>query len=235
MHNKKKPPLIGITSDLQEINDKQAYFVYRAYADAVGKYNGIPVLITYTGNAKVIVDRLDGLVITGGGFDIPPAMYGEQAIMPLKTIRERTALESSLYVESLKKGIPVLGVCGGMQLINVIAGGSLYQDIKKQAPGNPDHFIDHSKGSHGVTVKPNTFLHGIIGKNRTTINTSHHQAVKEPGKDIIVSAKAGDGIIEAIEHGDFPNVLGVQWHPERMGQDMPSIYKWLVAAAQKCM
>jgi putative glutamine amidotransferase len=229
MVKEKGVPLIGVTSDIKEINNKQAYFVYKAYTDAIEKSNGIPVLLTYTDYVKALANRLDGLVITGGDFDIPPAMYGEQPITSLKKMQERTTFESAMYIEALKKGIPVLGVCGGCQLINVIAGGSLYQDIKAQMQTN----LDHTKGSHDVKIEPNTTLHGIIGQDRTTVNTSHHQAVKTLGKDIIVSAIADDGIIEAIEHRDFPHVLGIQWHPERMGQDMLPIYKWLVTAASE--
>ncbi len=229
MLKEKRMPLIGITSDSREINDKQAYFVYKAYADAVEKCNGIPVLITYTANAKALVDRIDGLIVTGGGFDIPPAMYGEEPIMPLKTIPERTAFESAVYIESLKKDIPVLGICGGMQLINVIAGGSLYQDIKKQVP----YSRDHTKGEHVISITHGSLFSRIIRQNRPTTNTSHHQSIKEPGKGIAVSAKADDGIIEAIELKDFKKVLGIQWHPERMGQDMLQIYQWFVTMAQK--
>ncbi len=221
-------PFIGITADSGEINGRSAYFVYRAYADAVDQCKGIPVLLTHTAGIKFLADRLDGLVITGGDFDIPPAMYGEQPVMQLKTMPERTAFESAVYIESLKRGIPVLGVCGGMQLMNVIAGGSLYQDIKTQVHTSPGYQIDHSKGSHGIILESNTLLKGIIKQDKTTINTSHHQAVKEPGKGVIVCARSEDGIAEAIELKDFPNVLGVQWHPERMDQGMLSLYRWLI-------
>ncbi len=229
MGHEKKFPFIGITADTGEINNRPSFFIYKAYTQAVEHAGGIPVLLTDTAKIQGLVERIDGLVITGGNFDISPAMYGEQPVMALQTVPERTAFEAAVYIESLKRGIPVLGVCGGMQLINVIAGGSLYQDIKIQAPKS----YDHSKGEHGIAITHHTTLHAFIKKDRTTINTSHHQAIKEPGKGITVSAKADDGIIEAIEHRDFPNVLGVQWHPERMGQDMLSIYKWLVTATSE--
>ncbi len=224
MEQKKRVPLIGITADAGEINNRPSFFIYKAYTQAVEHAGGIPVVLTDTARIQGLVERIDGLVITGGGFDIPPAMYGEEPLMELTTIPERTAFESAVYMESLKRGIPVLGVCGGMQLINVIAGGSLYQDIKKQAPASRDH----SKGDHRITLEPHTILYGILGKKAVTTNTSHHQAVKAPGKDIVVSAKADDGIIEAIEHRDFLHVLGVQWHPERMDEAMLRIYQWLV-------
>jgi putative glutamine amidotransferase len=231
MGHEKKSPFIGITADAGEINNRPSFFIYKAYTQAVEHAGGIPVLLAGTAKTRELVERIDGLVITGGNFDISPALYGEQPIMDLQIVPERTAFEAAVYLESLKRGIPVLGVCGGCQLINVIAGGSLYQDINAQMQTS----LDHTKGSHGVTVESNTMLRSILGQDRTTVNTSHHQAVKTPGKDIIVSAKADDGIIEAVEHRDFPDVLGVQWHPERMGEDMQQIYKWLVTAAQKRM
>ena len=229
MQNQKGMPLIGITSDIQTFNDKQAYFVYKAYTDAIERFNGIPVLLTYTNYVNELVNKIDGLVITGGDFDIPPAMYGEEAIVPVKTLPQRTAFEPAVYIEALKKGIPVLGVCGGMQLINVVAGGTLYQDIKLQLKTN----IDHSSGTHNVIIeKKDTILQGIIKKHNLITNTSHHQSVKEPGEGVVASARAEDGVIEAIELKDFPYVLGVQWHPERMENDMLSIYQWLVVQAQ---
>lgn len=229
MRGTRKPPFIGITADVRELNKKQAYVVYRSYADAVEKENGLPVFIPYTGRVKDLVDRIDGLVITGGDFDIPPAMYGEEPVMDLRTVPERTAFESAVYTESLKKGIPVLGVCGGCQLINVLAGGSLYQDIKKQVSKS----LDHGKGEHRVCVSHGTILHNILVQNKTMTNSSHHQAVKEPGRGVIVSARSDDGIVEAIELKDYRNVLGMQWHPERMGQDMLLIYRWLVTKARR--
>ncbi|MGB9736070.1 MAG: gamma-glutamyl-gamma-aminobutyrate hydrolase family protein [bacterium] len=229
MSKKKTKPIVGITPDRKDINNRRAYFTYKAYVDAIEESNGIPIILTYTGNAKALIEQIDGLLITGGNFDIPPEMYGEKPILPLKTIKERTLFESNIYIEALKKGIPVLGVCGGMQLINVIAGGSLYQDIKTQIKTN----IDHGNGTHQVNIKPRSILHKILRQSRLTTNTSHHQAIKKPGKGVIVSARAVDGIIEAIELKEFPDVIGVQWHPERMQENVNLIYRWLVTSAQK--
>jgi len=222
-------PLIGITSDSTEINGRETYFVYTAYANAVKQCNGIPVLLVNTKAAGFTVERIDGLVIAGGDFDIPAAMYGEDAVVETKTCPERTRFESEVYTESLKRGIPVLGICGGMQLINVIAGGSLFQDIKKRVPDS----LDHLHGNHEIILKSGTLLSGIIKQNRIITNTNHHQSVKKTGKGVIVSAKAEDGIIEAIELKDFPGILGVQWHPERMDAEMLSIYRWLITQALK--
>ncbi len=229
MERERKFPLIGVTADTGEINGRPSFFIYKAYTRAIELAGGMPVLLTETAQAPDLVDRIDGLVISGGNFDIPPALYGEDPIMELLTLPERTAFEAALYIASLKKGIPVLGICGGCQLINVIAGGSLYQDLRMQAPKSRDH----SQGMHEAVIEPHTTLHTILGQDSVVTNTSHHQAVREPGRDIIVSAKADDGIIEAIEHKDFAHVLGIQWHPERMGEDMLRIYRWLVAAAKK--
>lgn len=229
MERERKFPLIGITADTGEINGRPSFFIYKAYTRAVELAGGMPVLFTETTRSTDLVDRIDGLVISGGNFDIPPALYGEEPIMELITVPERTAFEAAVYIASLKKGIPVLGICGGCQIINVIAGGSLYQDLAQQAP----HSSNHTQGMHEVVIEHNTLLHGILGKDSTPANSSHHQAVREPGKDIVVCARAGDGVIEAIEHRDFPNVLGIQWHPERMDEEMLRIYRWLVDTAKK--
>ncbi|MCL4557030.1 MAG: gamma-glutamyl-gamma-aminobutyrate hydrolase family protein [Deltaproteobacteria bacterium] len=231
MAGRRKAPLIGITADSGEINKKRAYFAYRSYADAVERYKGIPVLVTYTASVRELADRIDGLVITGGDFDIPPALYGEEPSVQLREMPERTAFESALYIESLKKGIPVLGVCGGCQLINVIAGGSLHQDIERQLSSRNDRLLDHVRGTHRIAIEPHTMLYTILRRKRAVTNTSHHQAIKEAGRGVMVSARADDGVPEAIELKDFPDVLGVQWHPERMGAGMLSIYGWLVGRA----
>ncbi len=233
MDRKRKAPLIGITPDSDEVHDKRAYFVYRSYADAVEKYGGIPVLLTYTSGVKELADWMDGLVITGGNFDIPPAMYGEEPLARLREMPERTAFESALYLESLKRRLPVLGICGGCQLINVVAGGSLYQDIAHQSRPRGGHPVDHARGTHRIAVGPHTTLAQVLKRTRALTNTSHHQAVKDAGRGVVVSAHASDGVPEAIELNEFPNVLGVQWHPERMGAGMLSIYGWLVARARE--
>lgn len=223
-------PIIGITTDI-EVNNEERFVVDRPYVVAIADAGGIPLFLpTLSGNGsllKDIVARVDGLLISGGR-DIDPKFYDEKPHPNLRPMKlERTESEMIMLEEALKRDMPVLGVCGGMQLINVFFGGSLYQDI----PSQISNALIHEKGFvHEVCVQENTLLQGIIKEKRFSIRSYHHQSVKSPGKGLRVSATCPDGIIEAIEWLDS-FVLGLQWHPEREGNEISDrIYKAFVDA-----
>lgn len=162
--------------------------------------------------AKRLASQLDGLIVSGGA-DFPAAMFGEQDIpkaniKPVNPARPR--FELALLPEFLKRGKPVLGICYGCQLFNIWRGGTLIQDIPLQRP----EAIDHREGQHTVRVAPGTRLHKIVGTEEFAVTTSHHQAVAKLARDAALAATAPDGIVEAIEFGDAPFFIGVQWHPE---------------------
>jgi putative glutamine amidotransferase len=229
-------PRIGISLDADE--SKARYELKRTYVDAVLGAGGLPILLPFVGppETEAYVAMLDGLVLSGGAFDVPPALYGEEprpACGPL--IQERTDTELRLLRGALASGLPVLGVCGGMQLLNVAMGGSLHQDLPTET-GIRTHQQGPPKDvpSHDVEIAPATRLAALAGAGRLRVNSTHHQAVKAVGPGLLVTARAPDGIIEGIELASHPFAIGVQWHPEsalRHERRHAGIYAGLVRAA----
>lgn len=242
-HGAPRRPLIGLTPDFSE-PEGQPFPLYELklpYAEAVLKAGGLPIVLPYADDPSVVqgyLDRIQGLVVTGGAFDIPPAHYGEEAregLGPLKPLR--TAFESALMRGALARQLPLLGICGGMQLLNVILGGTLYQDVDTEVPGVRPHQQTHDRSQphHPVEVKDHTLLAEALGRGQLMVNSTHHQAVKALGREVVASATSPDGLVEAIE-GPGPGLaLGVQWHPEYLLQSVPlhlGIYKLLVQRAR---
>ena len=223
---KSSPPLIGITADLSEARPRSAtshestIFLPRRYCRAVESSGGIPFLLPFTRSRALMrqfINRLDGLLISGGAFDIHPGYYGERPIKEIGAIKEeRTEFELEMTQLALKQDLPLLGICGGAQAINVVLGGSLYQDIAAQVPHADEHEQSKKKqiGGHKIIIQRGTRLENIVRRRTLEVNTTHHQAVKEIGKGLVVNATAEDGLIEGIESSRHSFVLGVQWHPE---------------------
>jgi putative glutamine amidotransferase len=185
----------------------------------------IPLLLPFTASRALMrqyIDRLDGLVISGGAFDIHPSYYNEKPIKEIGAIKEdRTEFELEMTHLALKRDLPLLGICGGAQAINVALGGSLYQDIATQAPRANQHEQGTKKeiGGHKVIIARGTRLKTILRRRSLEVNTTHHQAVKALGRGLVVNATAEDGLIEGIESPRHLFVLGVQWHPEVLARD----------------
>jgi putative glutamine amidotransferase len=215
-----KRPLIGLTLDAEPPGGWSKYPWYalrQNYTAAVAAAGGLGVALPHDpGLAEDYLDRLDGLIVTGGAFDVDPALYGDTGrheTVELKT--GRTQAELSLLQEALARNIPVLGICGGQQLLAVALGGTLIQHIPEALPNALPHeqTTPHDQPGHEVCILPGTLLHKIVGAGGMQVNTSHHQAVKHAGRSI-VNAVAPDGIIEGIEDASRKFCLGVQWHPE---------------------
>ncbi len=209
--------LIGITAGMTA----SAAAVNRDYIDAVLRCGAAPVLIPPLGSdaaADRIPDALDGLMLTGGG-DVDPACYGEERIPACgPSDGRRDATEILLCRRAIERGIPVLGICRGCQVLNAAMGGTLYQDIASQYSADLEHSrSDDPAGQvHTVAVRKGTRLWDILGRETPGVNSRHHQAVKTPGRGLIVSARAPDGTVEGIEGNGDGFVLGVQWHPESL-------------------
>lgn len=220
-------PLIGITPDIRTAKPSPSghkrepvILLQERYARAILDGGGTPVILPITSSltaTRQIMEHLDGIVISGGNFDIHPKYYGEEPIAALGEIKqERTEFELELIALALKRDFPLFGVCGGAQAINVALGGSLYQDVVTQLPQANEHQQGDLKdrGGHRIKIHEGTKLKKIVGRQNLEVNTTHHQAIKKLGKGLIVNATAEDGVIEGIESQGHSFVLGVQWHPE---------------------
>ncbi|MGE5506524.1 MAG: gamma-glutamyl-gamma-aminobutyrate hydrolase family protein [Actinomycetota bacterium] len=214
-------PVIGITLDSEApggYSPMPWYALRRNYAEAVAAAGGVPVLLPHHPElADEYLSRVNGLVIPGGAFDIDPALFGAGSRHASVTVKAgRTEFELALLTGALARDLPVLGICGGEQLINVALGGSLVQHIPDAVP----HCLAHEQPNprdqpgHGVELVAGTRLAAIAGVARTQVNSTHHQAVDRLGAGVVVNALAPDGVVEGIEAPARRFCIGVQWHPE---------------------
>jgi putative glutamine amidotransferase len=214
-------PVIGVTLDSESAGGYSKYPWYalrQNYSGAVAGAGGLPLSLPHLPElAENYLDQIDGLVVTGGAFDVDPALYGDASRHATVTLKEnRTATELALVQGALERNLPVLGICGGQQLLAVALGGTLIQHIPDAVADalaheqpNPRH-----EAGHAVRVVAGTLLHRIVGAAEMQVNSAHHQAVREPGPSAVVDATAPDGVIEGIEDARYRFCLGVQWHPE---------------------
>jgi len=231
-------PLIGISAYSEQARwgswDAAAILLPRRYADRVAQAGAIPVLLPPVPGIEESLERLDGLVLSGGG-DIDPARYGAERAPQTATIRgERDAAEMALLTKAMSLALPVLGICRGMQLINVARGGSLHQHLPDVVGHDEHRPAPGSFGRHDVTVTAGTRLAGIVGgagQLRVAVPTHHHQGIDALGQGLTATAWAADGTVEAVELDprEHPFLIAVQWHPEA-GDDL-SLFRALTAAA----
>jgi putative glutamine amidotransferase len=240
-------PLIGITADVLEASggstgrvSEPTLFLGQRYCRAIEAAGAIPLILP-TSSSRTTLRRLlgslDGLVVSGGNFDIHPSYFCEKPIRQLGAIKaQRTEFELELTTGALKRDMPILGICGGAQAINVALGGSLYQDIASQLPQAGEHQQSAKKliGGHRVRVQNGTRLHAIVQRQNLEVNTTHHQAIKELGRNLAINAIADDGIIEGIESTKHRFVLGLQWHPEALAPRQPLQQRIFSAFAKAC-
>ncbi|GAA4714583.1 gamma-glutamyl-gamma-aminobutyrate hydrolase family protein [Brevibacillus fulvus] len=228
-------PIIGITAPLRE----GKVILSQDVNDSILDGGGLPFTLPYTANLEVLREltgRLDGLLLTGG-VDVDPSLFGEEPLPGLGEIMpERDELEMRLTQLALAQNLPILAICRGVQLLNVVAGGTLYQDLASQK----EQVLQHSQKaprdylSHSVEIAAGSKLEQIIGSRRIKVNSFHHQAVKQPAAGFRVSALAGDGVIEAIESERHPYVIGVQWHPENTWRNDEPSQKLFASFIEAC-
>lgn len=229
-------PCVLVTPDYED--EGRRYVLRRSYADAVLAAGGLPLIAAFDAPVDELLARAAALVVTGGAFDIPPEDYGEQrreGCGPLKL--DRTRFERSLLEAALARDLPVLGVCGGMQLLNVVRGGTLHQDIRAEVERALDHEqkTPRDEPYHALHVERGTLVARAAGDGPARVNSTHHQAVNRVGRGLRVSARAEDGIVEAIEDPAARFVVGVQWHPEALLASLPwnlGLYRELVERAR---
>lgn len=214
-------PLIGITASYKLPN---LYKQTRYYADWIWHVGGIPVILPYqcnTNKVAALLERLDGLLLSGGG-DIDPTYFNAEPRPKLGPIvPERDSSEIAYTRYMLEQDKPILAICRGSQILNVAAGGDMYQDLASELP-EAEKLIQHDQNaptyhaSHLVSIKEDTQLFEILQTTACKTNSFHHQANRKLAPNFIVSATTSDGVIEAIESKQHHYAIGVQWHPECM-------------------
>lgn len=239
-----KKPIIGILGTILKHksgdNEIPANYVNSAYCKAVEKNGGIPFIIPYFENKEDVlelIDNCDGLLFPGGE-DVDTHLYGEEPHVSIGSMNRKLD-EFWIYIEKAaeQRKLPILGICRGMQLINVSRGGSLYQDLSQL---NPNHLLhgqrqERSYLIHKIKIDNDSLLCGILGTDEIQTNTLHHQCVKQAGKDLKITAYSIDEIPEAMESDDKRIVL-VQWHPEELTETEPrmnKLFKELVKKSSK--
>ena len=231
-------PVIGISAYSQNARwgswDLPAVLLPRRYTDMVIRAGGLPVLLPPADGVTGVLPRLDGLVLSGGG-DLDPALYGAKPHAeagPPNPARDSAELE--LCKAALASGLPVLGICRGLQVINVALGGALHQHLPDLV-GNDSHSPEAAGyGSHKVSVASGSQLAAVLGGSEAAVPTHHHQAIDRLGDGLVATAWTDDGVIEAVEFGQPDTshdrfMMAVQWHPE--AGDDPSLFAALIAAA----
>lgn len=214
-------PLIAITLDAEEGGGYSVmpWFALRQnYCEAIVALGGIPLpLPHYDQFAENYAHLVDGVIFTGGAFDIDPALYGEEERhSTVATKHQRTTFEWRLLQLMYDQKKPILGICGGMQLINVAKGGTLIQHIPDIVANCLAHEQPNprTEPGHDIQIYENTLLDRLINSDKIQVNSAHHQAIKDVASGFRINAMASDGVIEGIEDTTHPFCLGVQWHPE---------------------
>ena len=231
-------PIIGINCDYKEEGKQPYSFTNRDYSEAVIAAGGIPFLLPIIkdkNDVEFLLKKIDGLLLTGGN-DVPPQRYGEErhektvCVHPDKDISDITLVGTAIQMKK-----PILAICYGAQLVNVALGGSLIQDIPSEVKTPIIHKDSkNERYTHTVTIRKDSLLYTIVGIYRLETNSTHHQAIKRLDDGLKDAAHTEDGIIEAVEWRDYPFLLGVQWHPERM-MDSPhhlALFKALIEASK---
>lgn len=216
-----KTPVIGITVDSEEPGgySKFPWYALREnYCGAVARAGGLPLPLPHeAGLAGDYLDLIDGLLISGGAFDVDPALFGADSRHDTVITKDRrSSFEQAVVTGALDRDMPVLGICGGQQLLHVMLGGKLIQHIPDTIPYALAHEQPNPRdeAGHDVSVVEGTLLHCIVGTTTLSVNSAHHQAAEGEPDGVVINARAPDGVIEGMEAPEKKFCLGVQWHPE---------------------
>lgn len=236
-----KRPLVGVTLDAEKPGGYSKFPWYAArqnYFSAVVEAGGLPVALPHEPDqAAEYLERIDALLVTGGAFDVDPSFYGDGERHATVTTKDRrTAFEFAATQGALDRDLPILGICGGQQLLHVVLGGKLIQHIPDAVPQALAHEQPNPRdqAGHPVAIAPGTMLREIVGMDRMDVNSAHHQAARDAPAGVTVNAVAPDGVIEGIEAAGRRFCLGVQWHPEfHIGEGDRRIFRAFIAAAAR--
>lgn len=242
-------PIIGITTyyiGCEELSAHRACGLNRQdmimltvdYSSSVIEAGGLPIYIPISSlneeDIELYLNKIDGLIFSGG-HDIHPKYYDEKIKYDnVKPNIKRDKFEMKLLSKAIERKKPILGICRGLQLINIYFGGKLFQDIKEDKNTNIDHrgsVKEKTKQAHEVNLKDGLLLNRIYNESKLLVNSVHHQAISKLGDGLVANAKSNDSIIEGIEHKDYPFIIGVQWHPEMLFESYNEhikIFKYLI-------
>ena len=228
-------PTVGIPLCLDEQGRWKRGRTYQygdaSYARAVERAGGVPVYLPITADAAAQVARIDALLVPGGDDFLPPRAYPAQVrFEPVPAAQ--LAFDRALVDAALARGLPVLGICYGMQLVALARGGALHYDLATDLPGSAEHQL--GEGRHRVALEAGSQLAEIAHARALEVSSRHHQAVSDPGPELRVAARSADGAIEAVEARAGAFCIGVQWHPEGHGDaESEALFRALVAAAKR--
>jgi gamma-glutamyl-gamma-aminobutyrate hydrolase PuuD len=242
-----KKPIILVTAGRknESAGDSKPQMIWSGcdidYVQCVARSGGVPLLVPcITDEAAILgaLDIADGLLLTGGG-DVLSLNYGEEPHIASKfQDPTRDVLETALTKAAIERGIPILGICRGLQLLNVALGGTLIQDIPSQVEGACKHYGDGLEVAllHSIEIEPNSLLARVLGHEKMAVNSYHHQAAKDVAPGLKINSRAKDGVIEGMESTDGKPILSVQFHPEEIAAAYPQfqpLFDWLVQEAGK--
>jgi putative glutamine amidotransferase len=235
MVSKDERPIIGVTCGIREASfakwKMDAAVLPSTYSTAIERAGGIPLLIPPSKYSNSILKIINGIVIAGGP-DVDSSAYGQESdSLAGEYFPEQDSSEMALLKGALEIDVPILCICRGMQLLSIIHGGSLYQHLDT-TPGYENHGgYDGRVTEHQVIINENTRIGNIMG-TEVRVNSTHHQGVSNAGSLTVSAHSAHDGLIEAVERSDLKFCIGVQWHPERMGEGHDILYHELVKSAR---
>ena len=210
-------PLVGVMPLWDD--EKDSLWMLPGYLEGLQEAGATPVILSLTEDREEIehlVDICDGILLTGG-HDVDPSVYGEEALNgTVLCCKARDNMERLVLEDAMQKDKPILGICRGIQLINALLGGTLYQDLPTQHPSDIDHHQTppYDVPVHDVFIKKDSPLYDCLGSDRISVNSYHHQAVKDVAPCLEVMAESEDGIVEALYKPFYRFLWAVQWHPE---------------------